>query len=48
MEYQKVTNLLECDIPDKVRKFITKKRQEIHDQSGEICNINKQIRFKNC
>ena len=30
MEYQKVPNLL-GNIPDKVFKFITKKRIEVHD-----------------
>ena len=45
MEYQKITNLL-GSIPDKVSRFITKKWIEVHDQSGEIYNTNKQIRFK--
>ena len=45
MEYQKITNLL-GNIPDKVPRFITKKWIEVHDQSGEIYNTNKQIRFK--
>ena len=27
-------------------RFITKKWIEVHDQSGETCNTNKQIRFK--
>ena len=45
MEYQKITNLL-GNIPDKVPRFITKKWIEVHDQSGETCNTNKQIRFK--
>ena len=45
MEYQKITNLL-GNIPDKVPRFITKKRIEVHDQSGETYNTNKQIRFK--
>ena len=31
---------------DKVPRFITKKWIEVHDQSGEIYNTNKQIRFK--
>ena len=30
----------------KVPKFITKKWIEVHDQSGETCNTNKQIRFE--
>ena len=30
----------------KVTKFITKKWVEVHDQSGELHNINRQIRFK--
>ena len=45
MEYQRITNLL-GNIPDKVPRFITKKWIEVHDQSGETYNINKQIRFK--
>ena len=45
MEYQKITNLL-GNIPDKVPRFITKKWIEVHDQSGETCSTNKQIRFK--
>ena len=45
MEYQKITNLL-GNIPDKVPRFITKKWVEVHDQSGETYNTNKQIRFK--
>ena len=45
MEYQKIKNLLDS-IPDKVPRFITKKWIEVHDQSGETYNTNKQIRFK--
>ena len=45
MEYEKIKNLL-GNIPDKVPRFITKKWIEIHDQSGETYNTNKQIRFK--
>ena len=45
MEYQKITNLL-GSIPYKVPIFITKKWIEVHDQSGETCKTNKQIRFK--
>ena len=45
MEYQKITNLLDS-IPDKVPRFFTKKWIEVHDQSGETYNSNKQIRFK--
>ena len=45
MEYQKITNLL-GNIPDKVFRFITKKWIEVHDQSRESYNFNKQIRFK--
>ena len=45
MEYQKITNLF-GNIPDKVPRFITKKWIEVHDQSGEIYNTNKQIIFK--
>ena len=45
MEYQKIKNLL-GNIPDKVPRFITKKWTEVHDQSGETYNANKQTRFK--
>ena len=45
MEYQKNTNLL-GNIPDKVPTFITKKCIEVHNQSGESYNTNKQMRFK--
>ena len=45
MEYQKITNLLGNTL-DKVPRFITKKWIEVHDQSGETDNTNKQIRFK--
>ena len=31
---------------DKVSKFITKNWIEVHDESGETYNTNKQIRFK--
>ena len=43
MEYQKITNLL-GNIPNKVPRFISKKWIEVHDQSGETFNTNKQIR----
>ena len=45
MEYQKITNLL-GNISDKVPRFITKTWIEVHDQSEETYNTNKQIRFK--
>ena len=45
MEYQKITNCL-GNIPDKVPGFITKNWIEVHDNSEEACNTNKQIRFK--
>ena len=45
MEYQKIKNLLD-NIPDKVPRFITKKWIEVHDQSAESYNTNKQIIFK--
>ena len=45
MEYQKITNLL-GSTSDKAPRCITKKRIEIHDQSGGTYNTNKQIRFK--
>ena len=45
MEYQKIIKLLDT-IPDNLSRFITKKWIEVHDQSGKICNTNKQMRFK--
>ena len=45
MEYQKITHLL-GNTSDEVSRFITKKWIEVHDQSGETYNTNKQIRFK--
>ena len=45
MEYQKIINLL-GNIPDKVPRYITKTWIQVHDQSGETYNTNKQIRFK--
>ena len=46
MEYQKITNILGNNTSDKVPRFITKKWIEVHDQSGEAYNTNKQIRYK--
>ena len=48
MQYQKITNLLDTT-SDNVSRFITKKRIEVHGQSGNAENRNKpskQIRFK--
>ena len=45
MECQRIKNSLD-NIPDKVPIFITKKSIEVHDQSREAHNTNKQIRFK--
>ena len=45
MEYQKITNLLGTTI-DEIPRFITEKWVEVHDQSGENYNINKEIRIK--
>ena len=45
MECQKIINLL-GNIPDKVPRFVIKKWIEVHDQSGETYNTNKQIKFK--
>ena len=45
MEYQTIMNLLSTTF-DNIPRFITKKWIEVHDQSGESYNINKQIRFK--
>ena len=45
MEFQKTKDLLD-NIHDKISRFIAKKWIEVHDQSGETYNTNKQIRFK--
>ena len=45
IEYQKITNLLGTTI-DEIPRFITEKWVEVHDQSGENYNINKEIRIK--
>ena len=45
MEYQKIISLLDTT-SDNVPRFIAKKWIEVHDQSGKLYNINKQIRFK--
>ena len=45
IDYQKSINLF-GNLPDKVPRFITKKWIEVHDQSGEMYNTNKQVRFK--
>ena len=48
MEYQKIANLLDTTL-DEVRRFITNKWVEVHDQSGSADDRykpSKQIRFK--
>ena len=48
MEYQKLTNVLSTT-PDEVPRFITKKWEEVHDQSGtaeDRYKPSKQIRLK--
>ena len=45
MEYQKITNLLATTI-DEISRFTTKKWVEVHDQSGENYNVNKETRIK--
>ena len=47
VEYRNIANLLGT-IPDEVRRFITKKWIEVHDQSGnaeDTYKPRKQIRF---
>ena len=47
MEYQKIINLLGKTInTTKLRKYTTRKRIEIFDQSINVYNKNKDIRFK--
>ena len=38
--------MLDTASNDKVPRFVTKKRIEAYDQSGENYNVNKQIRIK--
>ena len=45
MEYQKITNLL-GNTSDQVPRFINKIWIEVHDQSRETYNTNKQTRFR--
>ena len=45
MEYQKIIKLLDT-ISDNVPRFVTKKWIEVHDQTGKLYNIYKQIRFE--
>ena len=45
MTYQKIINLLDRT-SDNVPRFNTNKWIKVHDQSGEIYNTDKQIRFK--
>ena len=45
MECQKIINL-QGTTSDNVPRFNTKKWIDVHDQSGVLYNINKQIRFK--
>ena len=48
MEYQKIANLIDTT-SDNLRRFITKKQIEVHDQSGSAedrYKPSKQIRFK--
>ena len=47
MELQKVVNLLDTTSDDNdLTRFVTKKWIEVHDQSGENYNDNKEIRIK--
>ena len=48
MEYQKITNLL-GSTPNKMPRFVTKKRVEVHDHLGDANDrykASKPIRFK--
>ena len=45
MEYQKVKTML-VTTSDNLSRFNTKKWIEVHDQSGKVYNINKQMKFK--
>ena len=47
MEFQKIANFLDKISDDKdLPRFVTKKWIEVDDQSGENCNINKEIRIQ--
>ena len=40
--------LLDTTFDDKdLQRFVAKKRIEIYDESGESCNVNREIRIKN-
>ena len=44
---QKIANLLDTTFDDKdLPRLVTKKWIKVHDQSGENCNVNKEIRTK--
>ena len=44
---QKIANLLDTTFDDKdLLRLVTKKWMKVHDQSGENCNVNKEIRTK--
>ena len=44
MEFQKIVDLLDSTFDDKdLRRFVTKKQIEVHDQSGgDDYNVNKK------
>ena len=47
MEFQKIANFLDTTPDDKdLPRFVTKKRIEVRDQSGENYSVNKEIRIK--
>ena len=47
MEFQKIVNLLDTTPDDKdLPKFVTKKWNEVYDQSEKNCSVNKKIRTK--
>ena len=47
MEFQKIVNLLDTTPDDKdLPKFVTKKWNEVYDQSEKNCSVNKKLEPK--
>ena len=47
MEFQKIVNFINRTSDDKdLPRFVTKKWNEVYDQSGRNYNVNKEIRIK--
>ena len=47
MEFQKIANFLNTTFDDKdLPRFVTKKWNEVYDQSEKSCSVKKEIRIK--